>query len=150
MPAIDFPNSPSVDDTYTAGGRTWKWTGIVWESVRATVTGPTGPTGYLAVVTQPGTSYTLATTDVNDLIVFTSASAVTVTVPAFSSPSVAWASGNSIDLMQKGAGQIIVAPAVGVSVRTTGIAKTRDQYSAVTLVYIDTNEWLLQGDTAVA
>ena len=44
---IDFPNSPSVNDTYTAGGVTWIWTGTVWNTVTTAVgaTGPTGPTG---------------------------------------------------------------------------------------------------------
>jgi hypothetical protein len=109
-----------------------------------------GTTGYASVITSASTSYSLAVSDVNSLIAFTSASAITVTVPAWSSLSAAWDLGNSIDLLQKSTGQITIAPGVGVSVRTTGIAKTRDQYSAVTLVYIDTNEWLLQGDTAVA
>ena len=30
--AIDFPNSPTTGDTYTAGGRTWQWDGTVWAS----------------------------------------------------------------------------------------------------------------------
>jgi hypothetical protein len=54
MPAIDFPNSPSVNDTHTVGNRVWKWNGTVWEVVRSTVpysTGPTGPTG--STVTGP-------------------------------------------------------------------------------------------------
>jgi hypothetical protein len=42
---IDFPNSPSVNDLYTVGDRTWRWTGLVWKSVTVTVAGPTGPTG---------------------------------------------------------------------------------------------------------
>jgi hypothetical protein len=29
--AIDFPNSPALDDTYTVGSRTWTWTGTNWE-----------------------------------------------------------------------------------------------------------------------
>jgi hypothetical protein len=29
--AIDFPNSPAVDDIYTVGSRTWTWTGTNWE-----------------------------------------------------------------------------------------------------------------------
>ena len=48
MPAIDFPNSPSINDTHTVGNRVWKWNGTVWEVVRSTVpyaTGATGPTG---------------------------------------------------------------------------------------------------------
>jgi hypothetical protein len=33
MPAIDFPNSPSVNDTFAVGERTWKWTGTTWDAV---------------------------------------------------------------------------------------------------------------------
>jgi hypothetical protein len=29
--AIDFPNSPATNDTYTVGSRTWTWTGTIWE-----------------------------------------------------------------------------------------------------------------------
>jgi hypothetical protein len=35
MPAIDFPNAPSVNDTHTVGNRVWKWNGTVWEVVRS-------------------------------------------------------------------------------------------------------------------
>jgi hypothetical protein len=46
MPEIDFPNSPSVNQTFTVGERTWKWTGTTWDVVVTTqVTGPTGATG---------------------------------------------------------------------------------------------------------
>lgn len=34
--AIDFPTSPAVNDTVTAGNKTWRWTGSVWESVAKT------------------------------------------------------------------------------------------------------------------
>jgi hypothetical protein len=33
MPAVDFPNSPSVNDTFAVGERTWKWTGTTWDAV---------------------------------------------------------------------------------------------------------------------
>lgn len=45
MSAIDFPNSPAVDDTFSAGANVWRWTGTVWQVVRVTPTGPTGATG---------------------------------------------------------------------------------------------------------
>lgn len=31
--ALDFPNSPAVNDTFTSGGRTWKYTGTTWDLV---------------------------------------------------------------------------------------------------------------------
>ena len=46
---IDFPNSPSVDSTFTSGNTTWRWSGSAWKVVRDVAptgaTGPTGPTG---------------------------------------------------------------------------------------------------------
>jgi hypothetical protein len=33
MTAVDFPNSPSVDQTFSVGERTWKWTGTTWDAV---------------------------------------------------------------------------------------------------------------------
>ena len=43
MAAADFPSAPNPGDQFTAGGRTWTWTGTVWDAV--TTVGPTGPTG---------------------------------------------------------------------------------------------------------
>jgi hypothetical protein len=46
---IDFPNAPSVNDSFTSGATTWKWNGSVWKVVRdfapTGATGPTGPQG---------------------------------------------------------------------------------------------------------
>jgi hypothetical protein len=59
---IDFPNSPAVNDTFTVGDRTWKWTGVAWESILTTAVGPagaTGPSGVIAInapITNGGTS----------------------------------------------------------------------------------------------
>lgn len=55
MPAIDFPNSPTVDDVHTVGGRSWKWDGSTWSRFGGPVgpTGPTGPTGAASTVTGP-------------------------------------------------------------------------------------------------
>jgi hypothetical protein len=33
MAQVIFPSSPSINDTYTAAGKTWKWNGNAWELV---------------------------------------------------------------------------------------------------------------------
>ena len=46
MAAFDFPNSPSLNDTHTENGVSFKWDGTVWKRVSATgAQGPTGSTG---------------------------------------------------------------------------------------------------------
>ena len=50
MAAFDFPNSPSVNDQYTANGVTFKWNGTIWQRISASsgaqgTTGSAGPTG---------------------------------------------------------------------------------------------------------
>ena len=47
MAAFNFPNSPSVNDTYTANGVSFKWNGEIWQRISASTgaQGSTGPTG---------------------------------------------------------------------------------------------------------
>ena len=35
--ALTFPSSPSVNDTYTEGGRTWRWNGTTWKVVTGSI-----------------------------------------------------------------------------------------------------------------
>lgn len=43
---IDFPNSPAVNDLFSAGDQLWYWDGSVWRiSVAQGPVGPTGPQG---------------------------------------------------------------------------------------------------------
>lgn len=73
--ALDFPNSPALNQTYTSGGQTWVWDGVAWTLSTTTISGlvngaagqipyqsgisttafvPTGPTG--SVLTANGTA----------------------------------------------------------------------------------------------
>ncbi len=45
MAAIDFPNSPTLNQVFTVGTNSWIWNGSRWNVVRTGVTGPTGPQG---------------------------------------------------------------------------------------------------------
>ena len=42
MAAIDFPNSPEVDDLFTQGDITWQWDGTVWKGLGNSTFGPAG------------------------------------------------------------------------------------------------------------
>lgn len=42
--AINFPASPTLNQEYSASGRTWKWNGKAWQVISAAY-GPVGPTG---------------------------------------------------------------------------------------------------------
>lgn len=57
-----------------------------------------------------------------------------------------WVSGNRITLIQKGVGQLVVEPQVGVTLRYAETAKTRTRYSAVELSYRGSDVWYLMGD----
>ena len=46
--AIDFPNSPALDDTYTVGSRTWTWTGSIWDLKAAPISANSVSTAELA------------------------------------------------------------------------------------------------------
>ena len=96
---------------------------------------------------QTGTTYTLALTDAGKLVTLNNASAITLTVPANS--SVAFSVGDQINLLQLGAGQVTVAGAVGVTIRSEGSKlKLKGQYATATCVKIATDEWVLIGNTA--
>lgn len=59
--AADFPTSPTLNQTYTFGGRTWKWNGTGWALVTnsidsLTVTGDITMTGTGAIKVASGTT----------------------------------------------------------------------------------------------
>lgn len=43
--AINFPDAPTLGDTYTYNTQTYIWNGTAWRIVRTSAVGPTGPTG---------------------------------------------------------------------------------------------------------
>jgi hypothetical protein len=45
--AINFPSTPTLNQTYEFGNYVWKWNGSAWDNISSSVgpAGPTGPTG---------------------------------------------------------------------------------------------------------
>ena len=101
-----------------------------------------------AVSTQSGTTYTLAAADCGTTIEFTSASAITVTLPNSLSP------GCHIAVEQNGAGQITFSAASGATLQSAhSFTKTFGQYAIVGLSVLSNSGgsaavWTLSGDGA--
>lgn len=94
---------------------------------------------------QTGTTYTLASTDLNKLVTTSNASAVTVTVP----PSV-FSAGQQINVQSIGVGLTSFAQGAGVTITSTGATSTapvlRARYSAATVICTGSNTFTIVGD----
>jgi hypothetical protein len=100
----------------------------------------------LTINTQSGATYTLVATDSDTKMVqFTSSSSVTVTVP----PAI-FTAGQQINLTRYGTGSVTLEGGSGVTVNATPSLVLRAQYSAATLVCIDSTTFVLYGDLAYA
>lgn len=100
----------------------------------------------LTLNAQTGTTYTLVLTDAHRLVTLNNGSAITLTVPT--EASVAFETGDQVNLLQLGAGQVTVVAASGVTLRAQGSrVKLNGQYALATLVKIAANEWVLVGNT---
>lgn len=93
---------------------------------------------------ESGTTYTFAIGDENYLVRFTHSSGCTATVPPNS--DVAFPTNTVIHPCQWGAAQVTIAAGSGVTIRSSQTLKSRAQYAPMTLLKIDTNEWLLFGE----
>jgi hypothetical protein len=98
--------------------------------------------GELTLNAQTGTTYTLVLTDSAKFVTLSNASAITLTIPT--NASVAFPIGTQVNIVQLAAGQVTVGGA-GVTIRSQG---SNGIYSAATCVKINTNEWVLVGNTA--
>lgn len=157
--ALNFPSNPTVDQIYAYNGRQWKWNGTVWQSVNPSTgptgpvgptgptggSGPTGPTGTMTLGTSAVSAgtYQLALTDVDKFIRFT----VSCTISVPTDAQVAFPVGTTINLLQYGTGTIYVQGNSGVTVRcAAALLQSRTQYSALSVIKLAANEWVLVGD----
>lgn len=139
--------------TLRANGDVVIGTGIAYSSggydsvVRNQTSGrlETVDTGLVGINSQPGTSYSLLITDKDGMVIMTSSSPNTITVPT--NASVAFPIGTQILIKTKGTGQTTISPAGGVTIESAdGALKSRVQFSVITLIKEATNTWTAAGD----
>lgn len=95
-------------------------------------------------IDQKTADYTLALEDRGKMIDVNSASARIVTIPT--AASVAFPTGSTVIITRRAAGEVSIAGASGVTVRSQDSKLRIDkQYAAVAVIKIGTNEWLLVG-----
>jgi hypothetical protein len=96
-----------------------------------------------AISTISSSSYTLNNDDNGTVVVFTSGSAVTLTIPAGLTQRF------TCSVVQYGAGQVTVTAGAGVTLRLRGSTnKTGGQYAIASLLSVVANEYILAGDTS--
>lgn len=94
---------------------------------------------------QTGTTYTFVLADGRRLVTASNSSAQTYTVPPNS--SVAYPIGTALQIIQKGTGQVTLAPGSGVTLNQAHGLKTSAQWAVITVMKIATDTWVVTGDT---
>lgn len=146
MATIDFPNSPAVNDVFTAGNSSYKWTGTAWVSNnlgQIDATEVAGLADYVRTfptqISSKTANYTLVAGDTNDLI--QANGTFTITVPASTIPA-----GTRVDVVNTGTGVITFAGS-GLTIQSkAGFLALQTQYAAATLFFTSTTTALLIGD----
>jgi hypothetical protein len=100
----------------------------------------------LGINAQTGTTYTTVANDASyKLVTLTNASPITVTIAAS-----LYSTGEQINFVQMGAGQVTIQGDTGVTIVSTGgtaaTPKARAQYSSLTAICTASNTWLVVGD----
>lgn len=135
------PGVVQLNDTYSSTSTTQAATANALKSVY-----DLSEKKALSINTQSGTTYTLVATDADSKMVqFTSSSDVIITVPPAT-----FSAGQQINITRFGTGAVTVAGGSGVTVNSTPSLNLRAQYSAATLVCIDSSTFVLYGDLAYA
>lgn len=100
--------------------------------------------GYNSTINAVAGSYTLVASDLGKLVEVSSGSSCNLTIPT---DSVAFTTGDRIDIIQTGAGQVTLVPTSGVTLNTdSGKRKLLSQWAACTLIKRGPNSWVAIGN----
>jgi hypothetical protein len=100
--------------------------------------------GFNSTINAVSDSYTLVLSDLGKLVEVASGSACNLTIPT---DSVAFTTGDRIDIIQTGAGQVTLVPTAGVTLNTdSGKRKLLSQWAACTLIKRGPNSWVAIGN----
>jgi hypothetical protein len=157
---MDFPNSPTLNQTYTVSGTTWIWNGTTWDVVRISTgasgptgatgpsgasgaTGPTGPQGPATLPQNSQTSaYILQSSDNGKYIDITTGGVSVTTATAMT------AGQNAVIYNNSGSSQTITQGS-SVTLRWAGTSNTGNRtipaYGVVTILCVASNTYLIAG-----
>lgn len=100
--------------------------------------------GYNSTINAVSGSYTLVLSDLGKLVEVASGSSCNLTIPT---DSVAFTTGDRIDIIQTDVGQVTLVPTAGVTLNTdTGKRKLLSQWAACTLIKRGSNSWVAIGN----
>lgn len=102
---IDFPNSPTIGQQFSAGGQTWVWTGSVWSAYRG---GPVVQTGATAPSTVAEGLIWFNTTNGRTYVYYSGAWVDTSSAAAISTAVIDDSAGDAFTVIQEGAGRALV------------------------------------------
>ena len=156
MAAINFPNSPSIDDVHTENSLSWKWNGIAWA--------PLGKSGYdgdlissnnlsdlsnkatsvtnlTTIVDNANTSITLSNSDSGTIINCTASSAVSIEIPNNLS------SGFNVLIIQSGTGSVTFVAGSGSTLNSYNSYLTiSGRHGAASIIRTDTSIYNISGN----
>jgi len=121
------------------------WTGSAWLPLASAF-----PTAHQRIISgEAGTSVTLDVNDTGKALVFSNSNPISVVIPADSTYE--FVVGQTFLLVQKGTGTVSIEGALGVTLNGLSVSAPVDisgQYGVVTLIKIDSNEWVIYGNIA--
>jgi|688.fasta_scaffold822232_2 hypothetical protein len=138
MAAIDFPNSPTLNQVFTVGTNSWTWNGSRWNVVRTGVTGPTGPQGPQGIQGLTGPAGPTGAQGIQGIAGPTGPQGIQG-IQGLTGATGAQGLGKVVQIV-RGSTNIIVTASIGASAVDTGLSATITPTSASNKIVIFVNQ----------